>query len=252
VSRWCYHPGHRLLPRLYRDYVKWYRLVDPAADHRDEADVYQLAFEGAVTPPPETLLELGAGAGNNALHLKSRFRCTLTDLSEEMLSLSRELNPECEHIAGDMRTLELGRTFDVVLVHDAVTYMLTEADLTATARTAFVHTRPGGAAIFATDHLRETFRESTEMGSAEDDTRTLRYLEWTWDPDPTDDTYTVDYAFLLRESGTVQAFHDRHVEGLFSRATWLRILGAIGYRVEIVLRPVGDGSFDEVFLCRKA
>ena len=204
-----------------------------------------------MTPRPETLLELGAGAGNNAFHLKNRFRCTLTDLSEEMLSLSREQNPECEHVAGDMRSLALGRTFDAVLVHDAVTYMLSETDLTAAARTAFAHTRPGGAAIFATDHLRETFRESTEMGGGEDETRTLRYLEWTWDPDPTDDTYTVEYAFLLRENGSVQAFQDRHLEGLFSRATWLRILGSVGYRVEIVLRPVGDGSFDEVFLCRK-
>ena len=241
-----------LQPRLYRDYVSWYPLVDPAADHRDEADVYQLAFEGAVTPRAETLLELGSGAGHNAFHLKGRFRCTLTDVSEEMLSLSRKLNPECEHITGDMRTLQLDRTFDAILVHDAVTYMLSEADLTAAARTAFVHTRAGGAAIFATDHLRETFRESTEMGSGEDETRTLRYLEWTWDPDPTDDTYTVEYAFLLREGGSVQAFSDRHVEGLFSRATWLRILGSVGYRVEIVSRPVGDGAFDEVFLCRKA
>jgi SAM-dependent methyltransferase len=211
-----------------------------------------VAFERAVTPRPETLLELGSGAGHNAFHLKNRFRCTLTDVSEEMLSLSRTLNPECEHVAGDMRTLALGRTFDVVLVHDAVTYMLSEADLAAAARTAFAHTRPGGAAIVATDHLRETFRESAEMGSGEDDTRSLRYLEWTWDPDPSDDTYTVDYAFLLREGTSVQAFHDRHVEGFFSRATWPRVLGSVGYRVEIMLRPVGDGSFDEVFLCRKA
>ena len=35
---------------------------------------------------------------------------TLVDLSEEMLAVSRELNPECEHLQGDMRTLRLGRT----------------------------------------------------------------------------------------------------------------------------------------------
>jgi len=51
-----------------------------------------------------TVLELGSGAGHNALHLKPHARCTLTDVSEEMLGLSRELNPECEHLLGDMRT----------------------------------------------------------------------------------------------------------------------------------------------------
>jgi len=238
-------------PLLYGELVPWYRLVDPPEEHREEAASYLAAFDRAASPRPETLLDLGAGAGNNGLHLKPRFRCTLTDLSEEMLGLSRELNPECEHIAGDMRTLRLDRTFDAVLVHDAVMYMTTEEQLLAAARTAFVHTRPGGAAIFAPDCVRETFRESTDVMSGEDGSRALRGLEWTWDPDPTDDTYTVDFAFLLRDAGGVTAAHDRHVEGLFSRATWFRILAAAGYRVETMERPVADGAVDEIFLCRR-
>jgi len=34
---------------------------------------------------------------------------TLTDLSPQMLTMSRELNPECAHVQGDIRTLRLGR-----------------------------------------------------------------------------------------------------------------------------------------------
>jgi hypothetical protein len=237
--------------RLYRDYARWYRLVDPPEDHFEETETFRLAFESAATPAPATLLELGAGAGHNALHLKQRFRCTLTDLFEEMLALSRTLNPECDHAVGDMRTLRLDRLFDVVLVHDAVAYMLTEDDLAATARTAFIHTRAGGAAIFAPDRLRDTFREGTEVDSGHDELRALNYLAWTWDPDPADDTYSVEYAFLVRENGVVQAFHEHHEEGLFSRATWLRVLDSVGYKAQILPRPIGDGAFDEVFLCRK-
>ena len=47
---------------------------------------------------------------------------------------------------GDLRTLRLGRSFDAVLVHDAVMYMTSERDLRSMAVTAFQHTRPGGAA----------------------------------------------------------------------------------------------------------
>ena len=50
---------------------------------------------------------------------------TLVDLSAEMLEVSRQLNPECEHIQGDMRTIRLGRQYDAVLVHDAVDYVTT-------------------------------------------------------------------------------------------------------------------------------
>jgi SAM-dependent methyltransferase len=238
-------------PRLYGDLVAWYDLIDPVADHADEAAIYQRALERAAAPPPETLLELGAGAGNNAFHLKRRFRCTLTDVSAPMLERSRAQNPECEHVAGDMRTLRLGRTFDAVLVHDAVAYMTTLPDLRAAADTAFVHTRPGGAALFAPDYLRETFRERSGLHEGSGGARALRCLEWAWDPDPADDTYTVEYAFLLRDATGVQAVHDRHVEGLFARQAWLDTLAGAGYRVEIAEGPPDDDASLEIFVCRR-
>ncbi|MCY1021020.1 class I SAM-dependent methyltransferase [Pyxidicoccus sp. MSG2] len=239
-------------PLLYGELVPWYHLIDPVADHEDEATCFQEAFERAVSPRPRTLLELGAGAGNAAFHLKRHFTCTLTDLSEDMLTLSRQQNPDCEHVLADMRTLRLGRTFDAVLVHDAIMYMLTEEDLLAAARTAFVHTRPGGAAIFAPDCYRETFEDSTDTLTADDGRRSLRGLMWSWDPHPDDSTYVTEYAFLLREGDTVRAVHDRHVEGLFSRETWHRVLTQAGFRVATLQRPVGDDVFDDIFLCQRS
>ncbi len=114
-------------------------------------------IEATVEGEARTLLELGSGGGNNASHLKRRFTCTLTDISPEMLALSRTLNPECEHIEGDMRTLRLDRTFDAVLVHDAIAYITTEDDLRATLETVAVHLRRGGAALLVPDTTRELF-----------------------------------------------------------------------------------------------
>jgi hypothetical protein len=236
---------------LYGELVPWYRLLDPTLDHFDETESYRLALERAASPPPQTLLELGAGAGNNGYHLKRRFRCTLADVSDAMLALSRDLNPECDHIVGDMRTLRLARTFDAVLVHDAVMYMTTEDDLLAAARTAFVHTRPGGAAVFAPDCLRETFHEQSDIYGGEDGSRALRCLQWSWDPDASDDTFVAEYAFLLRDGVEMRAVHDRHIEGLFPKATWLRLLSSVGYEVDTIERPIGEGRADEVFLCRR-
>jgi SAM-dependent methyltransferase len=244
-------PRAQMQPLLYGELVPWYRLLDPPADHLDEATSYREALERAAGPGAETLLELGAGAGHNAFFMKDRFRCTLTDLAEPMQALSRTLNPDCEHLLGDMRTLRLGRTFDTVLIHDAVAYMTSEDDLLAAARTAFAHTRPGGAALFAPDVVRERFQEGHALHAGDDGARSLRCLEWTWDPDPADTTYTVDYSFLLRDGTHMKAVHDRHLEGLFSGATWMRILAATGYHVETTPRPLDDGGTDEVFLCRR-
>ncbi|HET9559407.1 MAG TPA: class I SAM-dependent methyltransferase, partial [Actinomycetota bacterium] len=94
---------------------------------------------------------------------------------------------------------------------------------------------PGGAALFAPDHLREHFRTGTDYGGHDGDGRGARFLAWTWDPDPLDTTYTVDYAYLLRDAdGSVRVEHDRHLEGLFPRATWLALLEEAGFEARAV------------------
>lgn len=223
------------MPRLYREFAHWWPLLSAPADYAEEAAAYQDALLEACDGEAQTLLELGSGGGNNASHLKARFDMVLVDPSPGMLSVSRTLNPECEHVEGDMRTVRIGREFDCVFIHDAIVYMTREEDLRHAIETAFVHCRPGGAALFAPDHVRENFRPSTDHGGEDDGIRALRYLEWTWDPDPGDTIYTVDYAYLLRDrDGSVRVEHDRHLEGLFARADWLRLLADVGFTPELV------------------
>ena len=211
-------------------------------------------MRAACEGPLHTLLELGSGGGNNASHLKREFRLTLVDRSPGMLEVSRALNPECEHVDDDMRTVRLGRQFDGIFVHDAVCYLTSEADLRSAIETAVIHCRAGGAALFAPDHVREGFRPSTDHGGEDGETRSLRYLAWTWDPDPSDTTYLVDFAYLLREGdGSVRVEHDRHVEGLFARAHWLRLLSEAGFEPTVVpfeqSEPITCGY--DVFVGRK-
>jgi hypothetical protein len=148
-----------------------------------------------------------------------------------------------------MRTIRLGREFDYVLVHDAVCYMTGRPDLQAAIDTAAIHCKRGGAVIVLPDYVKETFKPGTEEGGEDaDDGRGFRFLAWVWDPDPTDTTYIVDYAFLLREAdGDVRAVHDRHVEGLFPRATWLEVLAAAGLEAKDDLDDWGR----DVFFARK-
>ncbi|WP_165492015.1 class I SAM-dependent methyltransferase [Egibacter rhizosphaerae] len=183
---------------------------------------------GHATRTVTTVLELGSGGGNNANHLKAHFDLVLVDASEAMLETSRRINPECTHLAGDMRTVRLGRRFDAVFVHDAASYLTTLDDLHA-ARTAYDHVLPGGLALFAPDFVRETFTTGTHHGGRDRGERDLRYLEWTWEADPDDPTYIVDFAYLLREGATVRAVHDRHVCAAFPRDDWFAALRRAGF-----------------------
>ena len=153
-----------------------------------------------------------------------------------------------------MRTVRLGEQFDAVFVHDAVCYMTTLADLRLAVGTAVAHCRPGGAVLFAPDHVRENFSPSTDHGGHDSPARAMRYLEWTWDPDPADSTYTVDYALILREGGSVHVEHDRHIEGLFSRDEWLALLREAGLEPRVVPLdiPGVEPGTHEIFACSRA
>jgi hypothetical protein len=224
-----------IVPKLYSSLADWWPLLSPPADYLEEARIYtgHLAREG--NQPARTLIEFGSGGGNNASHLKRWFEMTLVDLSLEMLALSRGLNPECEHIQGDMRTVRLEREFDRVFIHDAICYMTNAEDLRRAVETAFIHCRPGGAALFVPDFVRESFRAATDHGGSDGEDRSLRYLEWTWDPDPADSTYVVDFAYLLRfGDGSIRVEHDRHTEGLFARAEWLQTLADVGFQQQVL------------------
>jgi SAM-dependent methyltransferase len=217
-------------PRLYADLAAWWPALSSHEEYAEEAAFFRQALLSVSPTPPQTLLELGSGGGCNAYHLKKTFQMTLVDLSPNMLAVSREINPELEHLQGDMRTVRLGRSFDAIFIHDAIMYMTTEPDLRQAIETAYAHCKPGGAALFVPDCVAETFTPATDHGGQAHGKREMRYLEWTWDPDPVDHTYIVDFAYLLREpDGEVHCEYDQHIFGLFKRADWLRIIREAGF-----------------------
>jgi SAM-dependent methyltransferase len=156
-------------------------------------------------------------------------------VSPGMLEVSRANNPECEHFLGDMRSVRLGRLFDAVFIHDAIMYMTTEDDLRAALQTAFVHLKPGGLALVAPDFVRETFQPSTDHGGHDGEERALRYLEWSFDPDPGDTTVSAHYVYMLKDGSSVTVEHDLHTCGLFERDTWLRLFKETGFETRIVV-----------------
>lgn len=217
--------------KMYSDLAPWWALLSPPSHYVEEAADLLPTLKGAPDSTPRTLLELGCGGGSLAWHLKRHLQLTLSDVSPQMLEVSRRVNPECEHVLGDMRTLDLEREFDLVFVHDAIMYAVDEPSVRATLATATSHCRQGGGVVIVPDCVRETFEPAASVhGEDAPDGRGLRFLEWTWDPNQEDTTFDVAYAFLMREAdGTTRVEGDRHLEGLFPRAAWLQWLRDEGF-----------------------
>ena len=233
--------------KLYSELAEWYPVFATPDECRKEGASIARALAQASIRKPRDVLELGSGVGNIAFHVKRHFAVTLVDQSPNMLAASQALNPDCEHIEADIRTVRLARSFDAVFVQDAICHMTTEQDLRAVMETAFVHLRPGGVALFVPDHVRETFVEDTDQGGNDTDRGSVRFLQWVTDPDPRDTSYLVDFAIMIRdEQGDMRVVHDRHVYGLFARATWRSLLRSVGFKLKpgsTALDGIGRDSF---------
>ncbi|MCG3172608.1 MAG: dTDP-3-amino-3,6-dideoxy-alpha-D-glucopyranose N,N-dimethyltransferase [Myxococcota bacterium] len=238
---------------FYEELAPWWPLLSPVEDYAAEAAEFIRIIEEKF-PAARTMLELGSGGGHNAFYLKRRFAMTLTDLSKEMLRVSGRINPECRHMEGDMRTLDLGGTFDVVFAHDAIDYMTTETDLRAVMAAARRHLEPGGLAMFVPDHVKERYSPETSCGGTDGEgRRALRCLEWTMAPDPGETAGVTHYCFLVREAdGSTRFLHESHPFGLFPRETWVRLLEQTGFSVETVEeRTLEERTPRLIFLGRK-
>jgi len=219
--------------KLYNELAGWWPLFSAPEDYGEEAAWISDAFRRALGHDPATILELGSGGGNTASHLSRNSKMTLVDIYEPMLDVSRRLNPNAEHAQGDMRTVRLGKTFEGVLIHDAIMYMTTIEDLVAALATARAHLAAGGVLIVLPDHVAETITASVGTGGRDASDRSgrgVRYLEWTHAPADAATTYQVDYAIVTREAdGSTRVFHDMHTEGIFPRSAWRDAFARAGF-----------------------
>ncbi len=220
--------------RMYDEFAHLWTLISAPEDYSEEARYWRDALRAKLGPGRHEILELGVGGGNNLSHLVGEFQATAVDASEGMLQNSMRLNPGVQHHVGDMRSVRLGRKFDAVLIHDAISYMLSENDLRKTFATARAHLEPGGVFIAAPDWFRETFPGTllTAHPTKRDGHLELSYVEYDYDPDPNDTAIETIFVYFIRENGRLRVEQDTHITGLFPIQTWLDLMAEAGFEVE--------------------
>jgi SAM-dependent methyltransferase len=138
-----------------RRYADQYDLLYGDKDYEAECDLLERVFTLYGDSPVHTILDLGCGTGNHAIPLAVRgYQVTGVDRSAEMLAHAQGKVQTGLDLAtanrlavaqGDVRSVDLGRQFDVVLMMFAVLgYQLTNQDVLAALGTVQKHLKPGG------------------------------------------------------------------------------------------------------------
>lgn len=238
--------------RLYTDLAWLWPLWGDAATEYAHYCRHVIAVIGQYARRPvATLLNIGCGGGKNALNLKQKFTVTGLDLSSAMLAQAKNLNPECTFVQGDMRTTTLDRTFDAVLMDDAISHMHCLTDFTLAFRTAHAHLKPGGVLIVTPDVTAETFRQHrTSVATATREGLDVVFVENVYDPDPADERYETTILYLIRDHGKLSIETDHWTMGVFPLNTWRRVLRETGFEVYEERYDTAEDGYT-VFACIK-
>jgi len=141
-----------------KGYADSYDLFYADKNYEAECDMIEEVFKKYGDGPIKSILDLGCGTGNHAISLAKRgYEVTGIDISPDMLKIARKkvfnLQPSTFNfqpifLEGDIRSLDLGKKFDAVLMMFAVLgYQTTNKDVFAALHTVRRHLNPGGLFI---------------------------------------------------------------------------------------------------------
>lgn len=97
---------------------------------------------------PTTVLDAGCGSGRVALELARRgIEVVGVDVDRSMLATARRLGPTLTWVEADLAELDLGRTFDVVVMAGNVLLFTPPGSEGAVVERCAAHVAPGGALV---------------------------------------------------------------------------------------------------------
>src|ERR1039457_6536872 len=102
-------------------------------------------FSRYLVQPPRSILDIGCGSARDLDSLaKECSDCWGVDYLPEVIEFAISRRPHLHLNVGDMRTLRLSRTFDVIMsMGSAFMYALTEADVAKVLDTFAAHSHAG-------------------------------------------------------------------------------------------------------------
>lgn len=217
--------------RIYSDLAWTEPIISPPEEYVKETELFIKVIKEHSKLEVKTLLHLGCGAGINDYTFKRHFKVTGVDINENMLEISRNLNPEVVYLHGDMRTIELEESFDAVAIPDSIGYMTTVKDLRRTIITAYKHLNPGGVLLIISN-IAGQFKQNNFLYTGSKGDVEITIFENNYMPDTTETTYEVTFIYLIRRKGKLEIHTDRHIIGIFKLEIWLDLLKEVGFEVK--------------------
>ena len=216
-----------------------YDLVYGFKDYEQEArDLVAVVRER--NPEASSLLDVACGTGEHLLLLRPSFdHVEGVDVEPDMLAVARAKLPDVVFTEGDMRTFDLGRTFDAVTcLFSSVGYMADVGQLRAAVARMAAHLAPGGVLVIDGWIRPDAWLPAgSVMAQAEtdEDTAVARVVRSRRDGDRTH----LEMRYLVATRDGFDTIEENHVLTLFADEDYRSAFEAAGIDPEVVPGPMG-------------
>jgi ubiquinone/menaquinone biosynthesis C-methylase UbiE len=215
---------------LHNKLAKYYDRVYSFKDYLDEAVRLQNLIIKYLESGGNSLLDVACGTGLHLKHLKDDFSCTGIDVSKSMLKIARKNTKGVTFKEADMKTMRLGKQFDVILcLLSSIGYVKTAASLEKTIWNFSKHLKKGGLALIEPSHAKSAYVNGepriTTYDGKEAKIARVNYTNFR------QATAVLNMHILIAERGKdAKYFVDKHQLGLFGINNTLRVMKASGLK----------------------
>jgi len=211
-------------------YTKFPELYD-AIYHRFQRSTEFVDLVTRVVRCDEAVLDLAAGTGDVSRKLRERgYRnLSLADQSEGMLGIAREkLGKEVHTYITSMRGMNLGKTYDAIIVRQAINYLMDYGGLVDGLRAMHGHLKQGGKLVFNAPHFN---------GNDEYEDKSLEYEHGDYNVkvkemnvvDGRVITHTQRCVLMKKDGSEIKKVFDLNRFGLFTKDEFERALHEVGF-----------------------
>lgn len=181
-----------------------------------------------------TLLDVACGTGAHLAELRRWYEVEGVDLSPAMLAIAHGRLPGIPLHQADMRTLDLGRTFDVVIcLFSSIGYVTDPAEMRSTVARLAEHVTPNGVLILdgwiRPDEWSEGFRPEPEI-ARDDDVMVVRLAASRREGSITD----LDMHHLVQTVDGVEYFMEHHRLALTPTEDYVSAVETAGLSARVI------------------
>ena len=235
----------------YEKSAPWYDKIYSFKDYAAEAARLRSLVEQH-RPGSRRLLDVACGTGEHLRHLRQHFDVVGIDASQAMLEVAHRKLPGVPLHQGDMRTFDLGATFDAAIcMFGATGHLGDEGELLAALQQIARHLVPGGVLIVEPWLTPEVFVPGRLSGLFVDEPELkISRMSVGWRQDR---LAILDLHHLIGTPAGVEHFVERLEMTLFPLDAYRSAMAAVGVSFEFDPEgPMGRGLFVGVLAADQA